>query len=197
MKKIKIPVEVSARHIHLSQKDLDKLFGKNYQLHKMKDLSQPGKFAAKEEVKITTTTTNPPLLRGGRITLRILGPVRPESQIELSMTDAIKLGIDAPVIISGNLKNVKSFLEVKGPKGKVKVKAIVAARHIHCSPEEAKKFGLKNGQKISIEILGKRGLIFKNIIVRLNKNFKLSCHLDTDEANACGLGKKCGAGFLL
>jgi len=190
MKKIKVSVEVSARHIHLSQRDLDKLFGKNYVLHKMKDLSQPGKFAAKESVQCQSAKVS-------EFDLRILGPVRTESQIELSMTDAIKLGIDAPVIISGNLKNVKSFLEVKGPKGKVKVKAIVAARHIHCSPEEAKKFGLKNGQKISIEILGKRGLIFKNIIVRLNKNFKLSCHLDTDEANACGLGKKCGAGFLL
>lgn len=183
-------MEVSARHIHLSQKDLDKLFGKNYQLNKIKDLSQTGKFAAKESVELVKA-------KGCITDLRILGPARNESQIELSMTDAIKLGIDVPVVVSGNLDNVQSFLEVKGPLGKVKVKAIVAERHIHCSLEEAKKFGLKNGGQASVEIIGPRGLIFKNIIVRTGKDFKLSCHIDTDEANACGLGRVCGWGFLL
>jgi len=197
MNKIKIPVEVSARHIHLSQKDLDKLFGKNYVLYKIKDLSQPGKFAAKEEVKIITPPSSPTFEKGGRISLHVLGPVRPESQIELSLTDAIRLEVDAPMVVSGNLKNVKSFIEVKGPKGKAKVKAIVAERHIHCSPEEARAAHIKNGQKVSMEVVSGRGLVFNNIIVRVDKNFKLSCHIDTDEANACGLGKVRGVGYLI
>ncbi|HPA25553.1 MAG TPA: phosphate propanoyltransferase [bacterium] len=190
MKKIKIPVEVSARHVHLSQKDLDKLFGKNYQLHKIKDLSQPGEFAAREEVELVKPKNS---ITG----LRILGPARNESQIELSMTDAIRLGIDVPVVISGKLEQVKSYLEIKGPKGKTKVKAIIAERHIHCSPLEAKKYGLKNGGQATVEVLGMRGLIFKNIIVRIGADFKLSCHIDTDEANACGLGRVCGVGYLI
>ena len=207
MKKIKIPVEVSARHIHLSQKDLDKLFGKNYVLRKIKNLSQPGKFAAKEEVEIINhpaptalcLSEHPFLKRRGQEInkLRILGPVRSESQIELSLTDAIRLEVDAPMVVSGNLKNVKSFIEVKGTKGKAKVKAIVAERHIHCSPEEARAAHIKNGQKVSVEVIGKRSLIFNNVIVRVDKNFKLSCHIDTDEANACGLGKVCGVGYLI
>ncbi len=190
MKKIKIPVEVSARHIHLSQKDLDKLFGKNYTLHKLKDLSQVGDFAAKEKVALVKTNT---CVHG----LRIVGPTRTESQIELSFTDAVHLGIDAPVVLSGKLENVKTFLEVKGPKGKTKVKVIVPERHLHCSPQEAKKYNLKNGQKVGVEIIGNRGLIFNNINVRIGADFKMACHLDTDEANACGLNKVCGVGMLI
>lgn len=190
MKKIKIPVEVSARHIHLSQVDLDKLFGKNYILHKLKDLSQVGDFAAKEKVELVKPNNC-------MNSLRIVGPARVESQIELSFTNAVQLEIDAPVVLSGKLEDVKTFLEVKGPKGKTRVKAIVPARHLHCSLEEAKKYNLKNGQKVSVEIIGNRGLVFNNIIVRTGVDFKMSCHLDTDEANACGLNKVCGMGLLI
>ncbi|HOY56162.1 MAG TPA: PduL/EutD family phosphate acyltransferase [bacterium] len=190
MKKIKIPVEVSARHIHLSQRDLDKLFGKNYILHKLKDLSQVGDFAAKEKVELVKPNNC-------MNSLRIVGPARAESQIELSFTDAVHLGIDAPTTLSGKLENVKAFLDVKGSLGKVKVKVIVPERHLHCSLEEAKKYNLKDGQKVSVEIIGQRGLVFNNIIVRTGVDFKMSCHLDTDEANACGLNKVCGIGTLI
>jgi len=183
--KIKIPVEVSARHIHLSQADLDKLFGKNYKLKKLRDLSQTGEFVAKE------------ILTGLGLKFRVIGPARKESQIELSQTDAIKLNINADLRLSGDLKNIKNYLEIKGPKGKAKVKVIIAKRHLHCSKEQAKKFGLKNNQKVNVEISGDRGLIFNNIIVRVDASYNLSCHIDTDEANACGLGKICGCGYLL
>ncbi len=181
---ITIPVEVSARHIHLSQRDLAKLFGKNYRLKKLRDLSQPGEFAAVEKVKVRD------------LNLRVLGPARKESQVELSHTDAINLGLTVPVKLSGDLKKVKSFLEVRGPKGKVKIKAIVAKRHVHCSPADAKKLGVKNGRIVKIEIVGERGLVFENVIVRVAPKMKLACHIDTDEANAAGLGKVCGQGIL-
>ena len=188
MKKINLPVEISARHIHLSQKDLDKLFGESYKLKQKKLLSQTGEFAAKEAVILS---------KNKNMKLRIVGPVRQTSQIELSRTEAIKLKLDAPLELSGNLDKVKTFLEVQGPKGKVKVKTIVPKRHIHLSASEAKKLGLKNNQKVSVQVLGGRGLIFENVIIRIKENFNLACHLDTDEANACGLNKVCGMGKLL
>lgn len=182
---IKIPVEVSARHIHLSQTDLDKLFGKNYKLRKLRDLSQPGEFASQETVKLA------------ELNLRVLGPVRQESQIEMSLTDAINLGLAAPIKISGDLKQVKTVAVIYGPKGKTRAKTIVAQRHVHCSPAAAKRFGLKTGQKASVQIVGERGLVFDNVVVRVAPKMKLSCHIDTDEANACGLGKVCGVGKLI
>lgn len=186
LKKIKIPVEVSARHMHLSQADLDKLFGKNYKLKKLRNLSQTREFSAKE--KVFSASKN--------YSFRIVGPVRKESQIELSKTDAIKLNINADLRLSGDLKNIKNYLEIKGPKGKAKIKTIIAKRHLHCSINEAKKLNLKNNQKVKVEIINERGLIFDNVIVRSGEKYNLSCHIDTDEANACGLAKVCGNGFL-
>ncbi len=188
MKKIKIPVEVSARHFHPCQKDLEKLFGKNFQLTKKKDLSQHGQFAAEEEV---VAVSDP------RYKFRVVGPVRPESQVELALTDTIRLHIEAPIVLSGDLKKLKPQLAIKGPCGKIKVKAIVAKRHLHCLRSEAKELGLKKGQLVKVEIIGPRGLIFDNVVVRPGDKYSLSCHLDTDEANACGLGKVCGYGFLI
>jgi propanediol utilization protein len=188
IKKIKIPIEISARHIHLSQKDLDILFGKKYYLKKLKDLSQHGQFAAKEEVVS---------VKNKEYKFRVLGPVRKESQIEISRTGAIDLGLDVPLKLSGDLKKVKSFLEVKGTKGKVKVKVIVAKRHLHCLPSEAKNLGLKKNQKVKVMVKGERELVFHNVIVRPEEEYNLGCHIDTDEANACGLGKVCGDGFLI
>lgn len=190
-KQTTIPVEVSARHIHLSQKDLEKLFGKKYKLNKLRDLSQKGEFASKETVSIVS------LFHCFIDKVRILGPVRKETQVELAMTDVIKLGIEAPLAVSGDLKKVKPVLEVRGPKGKIIAKAIVAKRHLHCGPIDAKKLGVKNGQIIKIEVAGERGLIFDNVVVRVAPKMVLSCHIDTDEANACGLGKVCGAGKLI
>jgi propanediol utilization protein len=183
---INVSVEVSARHIHLSQKDLEKLFGKKYKLNKLRDLSQKGEFAAKETVAI-----------GSFDKVRVLGPVRKETQVELAQTDAIKLGIEAPIVLSGNLSKVKPNLEVRGPKGKIMAKAIVAKRHLHSSPADAKKLGIKNGQNVAVQIVGERGLIFDNIVVRVAPKMVLSCHIDTDEANAAGLGKICGQGILI
>ncbi len=188
MKKTTIPVEVSARHVHLSQKDLDKLFGKNYQLKKIKKLSQAQEFAAQERVSLAAKKS---------FKFRVVGPVRSESQIEISETEAINLGIQAPLRLSGDLKGVKTFLEVVGPNGNAKIKVIVPKRHLHCSPSEAKKLKLKNGQKVSVQIINERGLVFNNVIVRVKPGFNLACHLDTDEANACGLGKICGLGYLI
>jgi propanediol utilization protein len=188
---INVPVEVSARHIHLSQKDLEKLFGKKYKLNKLRDLSQKGEFAAKETVSLASR------FQGFIANVRVLGPVRKETQVELAQTDAIKLGVEAPVVISGDLSKVKPVVEVRGPKGKILAKAIVAKRHLHCSLADAKKLGIKNGQQIAIQIIGERGLIFDNVIVRVAPKMYLACHIDTDEANAGGLGKVCGQGLLL
>jgi len=184
-----IPVEVSARHIHLSQKDLEKLFGENYQLKKLKNLTLPGEFAAKEKVEIKTLKT--------KLSLRIVGPVRENTQVELSITDAIKLGVKPIIKISGDIKNTPGAV-LAGPKGKIKINAgvIVAQRHIHCTPKEAEELGLKNKQIVSVKINGKRGLVFNQVKIRIKDNYKLVMHVDTDEGNAGGVNQKT-VGFLI
>ncbi|MCD6471321.1 phosphate propanoyltransferase [bacterium] len=181
---IKIPIEVSARHVHLSRKDLDKLFGKGYQLTKIKNLSQPEQFAAKETITIKGK-------RGEIKNVRILGPVRQKTQVEISKTDAINLKIEAPVRLSGNLKNSGGCILI-GPKGKIKLKegVIIAWRHLHIEPKLAKKYNLKNGQFVSIKVKNtKRSLTFHNVIVRVSPKFRLAFQIDTDEANAAGIDK--------
>jgi len=175
----KIPVEVSARHVHLSQSDLERLFGKDYKLKELRALTLPGEFAAKEEVK----------LKGKK--LRVIGPVREYTQVELSVSDAIKLDIKPVLRVSGNIKRTPGAVLI-GPKGKVRMKkgVIIAQRHIHCTPKEAKKLGLRNRQSVSIKIKGQRELIFKKVRVRVSDKYKLCCHLDTDEGNAAGINKK-------
>jgi putative phosphotransacetylase len=179
-----ILTEVSARHIHISQKDLDKLFGKNYQLEIFKKLSQPGQFAAKE------TAT---LIKDGKSIkeVRIMGPVRKETQVELSKTDAKFLGMDIPLRESGKLNGTPG-IEIKRGSRKIKIEkgVIIAARHLHISEKEAKELNVKNGDIINIEITGKRGVLFKNVVVRANNKSKLAFHLDTDEGNAAGINKK-------
>jgi putative phosphotransacetylase len=180
---MKIPIEISARHVHLSQKDLEKLFGRNYKLHPIKKLSQIGEFATKEEVEIINGKE--------KLKMRILGPVRKQTQIELSLTGAIKLKLKKtpPIKLSGDLKNATK-VKIKGPKGTTIANAIVAHRHLHCSPDDAKKLKIKNNQKIKIKTKEKRSLIFDNVIVRVNEKFRLALHLDTDEANAAGIKNK-------
>ncbi len=177
--KIKIPIEISARHLHLSEQDKDKLFGKNYQLKKYKNISQTGQFATKERVKIIGN-------KKSSYKMRIVGPVRPNSQIELSVTDCFFLGIKPVFKVSGNTKGAPK-LKIKGPKGVASVPAIVAMRHIHISDSLAKKYRLKNKQKVKVKISGIRGLVLDNVIIRVHPTFVFRLHLDTDEANAAGI----------
>lgn len=170
--------EVSARHIHLSQKDLVKLFGKNFKLTKLKDISQPGEFAAKETLVVKGARDYFPKVR-------IVGPVRQKTQVELSMTDCYFLGIKPVVQASGQVRKA-SKVSLQGPHGQVLAQAIVAMRHLHISREQAKLWKYKNGQKIAIMVKGERSAILENVLVRVG-NFKTHIHLDTDEANALGL----------
>jgi len=186
-----ILIEVSARHCHLSQKDLDKLFGKNYQLKLMKDLSQRGQFAAQETVILKT--------KDGQIdNLRILGPVRPNSQVELAMTDARKLKISPPVRVSGDIKGSVGAALI-GPKGEIKLKEgiIIAQRHIHASPAQAKQLSLKKGQLVSVKTFGERSVTFHDVIIRIEEHFDLSFQIDTDEGNASLPGGVCSKGEII
>jgi putative phosphotransacetylase len=187
----KVKVEVSARHVHLSQKDLEKLFGVGHKLKKIKDLSQEGEFAAEE----TVTLVGP---KRKMENLRVVGPMRPATQVELAYTDAFSLGIDAPLRISGNVAG-SAPAKLIGPAGEVNLVegVIVAKRHLHLNEKEAKKLNLKNDDLVRVKVGKERGLIFENVVVRIKPNFKISVHLDTDEANAAGLGRVCGFGELI
>jgi putative phosphotransacetylase len=176
----KVIVEVSARHCHLCQKDLEKLFGKGYKLKVLKKISQPGQFSAKEEVKIVGSK--------GEMKLRIVGPIRDKSQVELPVTDCYRfLGIEPVLRVSGDIKGTPGALLV-GPKGKVELKegVIVAQRHLHVSDKQAKDLGIKNGDLVSVKIGGVRALTFDKVIVRAGNEHDKSFQIDTDEGNACG-----------
>lgn len=179
-KKIKITIETSARHVHLSRKDTDRLFGKGYELKKLKQLSQPCEYACEEMVTIKT--------KKGELKARVLGPIRPQTQVELSKTEAIKLGVNPPVRMSADLAGSAS-VALDGPNGSVKLKEglILAWRHIHASDKEAAKLGLKHGQLLSVKVGGERGLVFDKVRLKVNPEYRLSMHVDTDEANAAGL----------
>lgn len=176
---MKIPVGISGRHIHLSKEHLEILFGKGYELQNFKDLSQPGQYAALEKVDIESP-------KGGLIAgVRILGPVRKETQIELSYSDARRAGFTAPVRSSGNIAG-SGAAKIIGPKGVVEIKegVIVADRHIHFSPEDAEKFGVVDRQLVSIKVAGLKGGILANVLCRVHESFRLDCHLDTDDGSA-------------
>ncbi len=179
-----IPVGVSNRHIHLSQKDLESLFGKNYQLTKFKDLSQPGQYACKE----TITICGP---KGAIEKVRILGPTRSKTQVEVLMGDCIKLGAVPHVKLSGDL-NRTSGVTLIGPKGSVQIEEglVVAQRHIHMTPEDAKNLGVHDGEIVSIKFEDLRGGIYSNVAIRANDASKLECHIDIEEANAMGINSK-------
>ncbi|ABX41804.1 phosphate propanoyltransferase [Lachnoclostridium phytofermentans] len=181
-KESKIPVGVSNRHVHLSQEDLDILFGQGYQLTNIKELSQPGQYACKEMV----TVCGP---KGAIEKVRILGPVRKQTQVEILAADCFKLGTNSEPKMSGELAGTPGITLV-GPKGSVQTKEglIIAQRHIHMSLEDASKFGVHDGQTVNIQTEGARGGIFSNVAIRANNSSSLECHLDTEEANAMGLG---------
>lgn len=174
-----IPIEVSARHIHVSQTDLEILFGIEARLHVYRYLSQPDQYAAEETVILKTSD--------GEIShVRIVGPTREHTQVELSRSDARILHINPPLAISGNLRKA-SEITVIGSRGVVTSKcAIVPQRHIHAHPNEAKKIGLKHGDEVSVSVSGDRALIFHHVFVRTDKRYHFHLHLDTDEGNACG-----------
>ncbi|MFA6271973.1 MAG: phosphate propanoyltransferase [Patescibacteria group bacterium] len=173
-----IIAEVSARHIHLSQKDLEKLFGKNHQLKKLKDLSQPHQFATNETLTVKGE-------HGIFPKVRIIGPIRSKTQVELSITDCYSLGIKPSIQVSGQVKSASQVV-LKGPKGQVVVSAIVAMRHLHLSEKQAKVWKYKHGKKISVLIKGERSVILNNVVVRVG-DFNTRLQLDTDEGNAVGL----------
>ncbi|ABS42099.1 phosphate propanoyltransferase [Clostridium botulinum] len=179
-----IPVGISNRHIHLSQKDLDSLFGENYGLTKIKDLSQPGQYACKEVVTICGP-------KGAIEKIRILGPVRSKTQVEVLAGDCIKLGAVSHVKLSGDL-NRTSPITIVGPKGSVQLEEglIVAQRHIHMTPEDAQNLGVHDGEIVSIKFEDLRGGIYNNVAVRANDASSLECHLDIEEANAMGINSK-------
>lgn len=183
-KVITVPIGVSARHLHVTQEHLEILFGKGAVLHPKKEL-MGGQYAADE--RVTIVGTNMRVLEN----VRILGPVRKETQVELSKTDAVKLGLAAPVRESGQIKG-SAPITIVGPKGAVSLQegCIIAKRHIHMNPEDAKLFGLHDNQVISIEIGEERKGILNNVQIRVHPTFTLEMHIDTDEANALGVSCK-------
>jgi putative phosphotransacetylase len=186
-----VPVGVSVRHIHISAADLEVLYGPGHQLTPMRDLYQEGEFAAKEVVALVGPKMR--ILEN----VRILGPVRNRTQVEISRTDAIYLGLNPPVRPSGDLKG-SSPITLVGPKGTLVLPegCIVANRHVHMSPSDAQRFGLQDNDLIQVEVLGEKSLIFNNVQVRVKDNFRLEMHLDTDDANASGITTGAAARIL-
>lgn len=179
--RIYVPVASSARHVHLCHADVERLFGPGYQLQLFRPLSQPGQFACKEQV----TVVGP---KGELKKVRVLGPERKATQVEVSLTDSFSLGIRVPVRMSGKTTGSPGCTLV-GPAGSVEVKegVIVAARHLHISPEQAELYGLRDGQTVSLRSEGERAVVFENVIVRAGKGHDFEVHLDTDEANAAAM----------
>ncbi|MBQ3928858.1 MAG: phosphate propanoyltransferase [Clostridia bacterium] len=178
---MKVIVETSARHVHVTQESLEILFGKGAELTKKKDLSQPGQFACFEKV----TVVGPK----GEMSASILGPVRPADQVEVSFTDARKLGIVPPVKESGDVQGTPGC-KLVGPKGEVDIAqgVIVAKRHIHLDPKTAEEFGLKDKQIVSVATGGEgRKVVFGDVVIRVSPKFAPAMHIDTDEANAAAI----------
>lgn len=176
-----VPIGVSNRHVHLSQNDLESLFGSGYELTKIKDISQPGQFACKE----TVTIAGP---KGAIEKVRVLGPTRKQSQVEILKSDCFKLGINAAMRMSGDLDGTPGITLI-GPQKSLFLTqgAIVAKRHIHMLPGDARRFGVTDGQVVSLKVSGERGGILGNVVIRVTTTSALECHIDTEEANAMDL----------
>ncbi|MEG0501493.1 MAG: ethanolamine utilization phosphate acetyltransferase EutD [Cellulosilyticaceae bacterium] len=181
--KLFIEVEASGRHVHLAQRDIDVLFGVGYRLTPVKDLSQPGQYACKERVTVTGT-------KGTLNNVIVLGPARKDSQVEVSLTDALILGVKSPVRQSGDIKDTPGIVISNGDK-KVELAQglIVAKRHVHITPEDARKFNVSDGESVKVKVFGERPLIFDDMIIRVSPDFRTYIHIDYDEANACGYTK--------
>ena len=174
-------IVVSAQHVHLSQQDVEELFGEGHQLSPKLPLAQPGQFACEEQVRLIGP-------RGSIDRVRVLGPARTESQVEISRTEGYRLGINAPVRMSGDLDGTPG-LTLEGPAGQVELRngVIYAQRHLHMTPTDARKLGLQNGDVVRVRVEGEREVVFGDVAVRVSPTYKLEFHLDTDEANAADL----------
>lgn len=181
METFKVPVGISNRHIHLSQEHIEALFGVGHSLTNMKDLSQPGQYACEETVSLIGP-------KGTISGVRVLGPARKASQVELTRTDTYKIGVKPPVRDSGKLEGTPG-IDVEGPKGRVHLDqgVIIAARHLHMTPEDAIEFSFKDGDYVQAIVSGLRGGILGQVLVRVNPEYALDLHVDTDEGNALDL----------
>ena len=177
-----VKIGLSNKHLHLQKEHIEILFGKGHELTPTKPLVQPGQFACEEKVDIVGPKNT---LKG----IRVLGPARPETQVEVAMTDARTLGIKAPVRESAKLEGTPGC-KIVGPCGEVEIDhgVIVALRHVHLSPAQAEEAGVKDKDIVSIKIEGERGLVFNNVLVRSGDAHEREVHLDTDEGNAAGCG---------
>lgn len=178
-----VPVGVSNRHIHLSRADLATLFGEGYELTPIKDLSQPGQYACKETLTIVGPSLRP------IENVRVLGPVRGASQVEISATDSYVLKVKPPVRESGKIQG-SAPIRIIGPRGVVELSegCIIANRHIHMSPDDGAAFGVKDGDYVTVDVEGKRRTRWYDVQVRVHPDFRLEMHVDTDDANATGIG---------
>ncbi|WP_282941985.1 phosphate propanoyltransferase [Paenibacillus sp. RC67] len=176
-----VPIGVSARHIHLSVEHIEQLFGTGYELNVMKDLSQPGQYAAVETVAVIGP-------KGKFDKVRILGPVRGKTQLEVSRSDAFVLGMNPPVRESGNIAGTPG-ITIVGPAGQIDIAegVIVAGRHIHFHTDDASRWGIVDKQLLTVRVEGERSLIFERVLARVSDQYALDMHIDTDEANASGV----------
>ena len=174
-----IPLEASGRHVHVTREQALKLFG--HDLTEKRPLSQPGQYLCNERVAVVGP-------KGEFQNVAVLGPARKEAQVEISLTDGRTLGVTPPVRLSGDVKNTPG-IRLVGPQGQVELESgvIAAKRHIHMSPQDARNFGVTDGQEVSLKTYTGRQLIFENVPVRVNSNFATYAHFDYDEANACGM----------
>ena len=185
-----VPVEISARHVHLTQEALECLFGTGARLTKKRELSQPGEFLSEERVKVVTR-------RGEIDNVAVLGPVRKRVQVELSLTDARSLGLNVPINLSGDLTGAADVLLI-GPAGSMVANgaAIAARAHVHMTPEDAAAYHVRDGQTVSVRLDTDRPVTLDGIVVRVRKDFKLAVHVDYDEANAASANGEI-TGYLL
>ena len=182
-KELFIEVEASGRHVHLSRADVDTLFGTGYKLTPVKELSQPGQYACAERVTISGP-------KGSIKNVVVLGPERKASQVEVSLTDALALGVKAPIRQSGDITGTPEITVSNGDKQvKLSQGLIVAKRHMHITPEDANRFHVTDGEIVKVKVFGARPLIFDDLVVRVSKDFRTYIHIDYDEANACGFTK--------
>ncbi|MDG4552960.1 MAG: phosphate propanoyltransferase [Candidatus Competibacter sp.] len=177
-----VPIEVSAHHVHLCQEHVEALFGPGHRLTPAMTLSQPGQFTCREQVNLIGP-------RGRIDRVRVIGPARNLTQVEIAMTEQFKLGILPPIRESGDVEQSPGIL-LEGPAGTVSLDkgVICALRHIHLSPEDALRFGLRDQHRVRVRVEGNRELIFGDVLVRVHPNFRLAMHIDTDEANAANIG---------
>lgn len=190
VRRLTVEVEASGRHVHLSRADLDTLFGPGFQLTRVKDLSQPGQFVCAQRV----TLEGP---KGSIPNVVVLGPERKESQVEISLTDGVALGLTPPVRLSGDIAGTPGLTIRHGDRLVTLDRGLIAAkRHIHMTPADAARFGVENGQEVRLQAFTARPVVFEGVEVRISPKFATAVHIDYDEANACGF-KKGDRGMIL